>query len=153
MRSHANSFLLYFLVVGLFLSLSAQSRAQTAVAPSDSGESQAPQAVTATDSVRPGTISGTVEDAFGDVVPGAAVVLDSPTEHKSSIASENGFFQFSGLTAGTAYKVTISANGFDPWVSASVVLTPGEFFEIAGIHLKLEDAFASVTVTANQTEI
>ena len=100
-----------------------------------------------------GTISGTVEDAYGDVVPGATVVLESPNDRKNSTADDNGFFHFNGLTPGTSYKVTISANGFDPWTSPAVVLTPGQFFEITGIRIKLQDAVTSVTVTADPVEI
>jgi hypothetical protein len=126
---------------------------QTADSPGTSESAPAPQKVNAPDAANLGTISGTVEDAYGDVVPGAAVVLESMNDRKSATADDNGFFHFNGLTPGTSYKVTITAKGFNSWVSSPVVLTPGQFFEITGIRIKLEDAVTSVTVTADPVEI
>jgi hypothetical protein len=102
-----------------------------------------------------GVISGTVTDVYGDVVPGAGVVVESgnPTNKESKVADDSGFFSFSGLKSGIVYRVTISSKGFDNWVSQPITLAPGQYYDLTGIKLKLTDAVASVTVTSSVEEI
>jgi hypothetical protein len=145
--------LFFFIITGLCLTVAVPSWSQTAESAGGADAASSSQKVNAPDVENLGTISGTVEDAYGDVVPGATVVLESSSDRKTMAADDNGFFHFNGLTPGTTYKATISANGFDSWVSIPVILTPGQFFEITGIHIKLQDAVTSVTVTADPVEI
>jgi hypothetical protein len=100
-------------------------------------------------------VSGTVTDVGGDLIPGATVALDStdPASHQTQSANDSAFFQFKGLKAGVSYRVTVSAKGFDNWVSSPVVLTAGQFFDVPGIKLKLEDAVSSVTVYSSTEQI
>lgn len=100
-------------------------------------------------------LSGTVTDVGGDLIPGATVSLDSsdPTTHSTGVANDSGFFQFTGLRPGVTYRVTVSAKGFENWVSTPVTLTPGQFFDVPGIKLKLEDTVSSVTVHSSTEQI
>ncbi|HVH85808.1 MAG TPA: carboxypeptidase-like regulatory domain-containing protein, partial [Terriglobales bacterium] len=87
-------------------------------------------------------ISGTVTDADGDLVPGAAVALvdDRAADRRSTTANDNAFFEFTGVRPGNAYHLEVSAPGFDPWISSNVTLSPGQFFDVTGIKLKLTGA-------------
>lgn len=100
-------------------------------------------------------LSGTVTDVGGDLIPGATVTLDSthPATHQTKVADDSGFFQFNGLNSGATYRVTVSAKGFESWVSAPVVLTAGQFFDVPDIKLKPETAVSSVTVYSSTEQI
>ena len=102
-----------------------------------------------------GNISGTATDAYGDVVPGATVVLESAdqTDRQSSAANDNGFFTFGGIKPETSYHVTIRAKGFEDWVSPAIVVASGQFFDVTGVKLKLSNAVESVTVTSSTEQI
>lgn len=114
-----------------------------------------PESVPSEPAPDPAELSGTVMDVSGDLIPGATVALDSadPASHQTQVANDSGFFQFKGLKPGVSYRVTISATGFENWVSSPVVLTAGQFFDVTGIKLKLEDAVSSVTVYSSTEKI
>src|SRR5271165_5862493 len=61
-----------------------------------------------------GTITGTVVDVLGGVVPAANVVLDgpSPSDRQRVVTNDNGSFQIGHLKPGTTYHVTVTAQGF-----------------------------------------
>src|SRR5438270_13655605 len=86
-----------------------------------------------------GTVTGTVEDVDGGVVPGATVTSDGPApgDHHTVTADENGFFTLNGLRPATSYKVTINAKGFAACTSPAMLLTPGQFVDMTEIHLAL----------------
>jgi hypothetical protein len=102
----------------------------------------------------PGDVSGTVTDAYGDVIPGATVLLEgtnNPTR-QSQTANDSSFFEFKSVPVGS-YRITISAPGFDSWNSEPVVVAPGQFVDVTGIKLRLQNAVSSVTVTASPEQI
>lgn len=103
----------------------------------------------------PGSITGTVTDVYGDVVPGATIVIDSPKggAAKTQTANDGGYFAIQGLVPNVAYRVTINAPGFDPWIAPPVTLQPGQYFEVTGIKLKLANAVTSVVVKSDPIEI
>lgn len=96
---------------------------------------------------QPGTIIGTVQDVNGGVVPGATVVLrgSSPGDERRTVSQDNGFFQFDAVKPGTLYHVTVSAQQFAEWTSRDLILTPGQFFILTGIALRV----STVQVTVN----
>lgn len=103
-----------------------------------------------------GTISGTVLDVNGGIVPGAAVTLQcsSPCQNKTATADDNAGFAFRDLKLGVPYQIQVSMNQFEPWTSAPIVLTPDHPVNFAtDIKLKVEDPSTSVTVYASSTEI
>jgi len=64
------------------------------------------------DSPELGTILGTVTDGNGDIVPGARVVLQGPTQDLQTVTTGgNGFFQFDQIKPGIPYQLNITATG------------------------------------------
>lgn len=102
-----------------------------------------------------GTLSGTVLDSNGDLIPGASVVLEdgNPADRKSTSAGDNGQFEFPGLPPQNAYRVRVSAPGFKDWTSPAVALAAGQFQEVTGIALTLANAESSVTVYSSTEQI
>jgi hypothetical protein len=121
----------------------------------DAPEPQKKNVAPATATDQNGNISGTVTDANGDLVTGATVTLDNgnPADRRSQVVDDNGFFSFAGLKPGATYRVTISGKGFDNWTSQPIVLSPGQFFDVTGIKMKMTGDVASVTVTASTEQI
>ena len=141
-----------------------QSRAQESAAQSAAilSASEAPglpdapdQGRSAAHSGNPGDVSGTVTDTYGDVVPGATVLLErtNPPDRQSQAANDNGFFEFKNVSPNTPYRVTVSANGFDTWTSSPVTIAEGQYFDVTGIQLRLQNAVTSVTVVASPEQI
>ncbi len=104
---------------------------------------------------QPGSISGTVFDQNGDIIPGATAVLEVPVpgERRTAAANDNGFFEFDHLKPAAPYRVAINANGFIPWTSTTVTLKPGQFVSLTGIKLQIAGATTSVTVTSSTEQI
>lgn len=100
-------------------------------------------------------LNGTVTDENGDLVPGATVVLEgaSPGDRQSHVANDNGFFNFPGLKAGVPYRLTISAKGFEDWISPPIMLTAGQFYGVSDVKLKLAGNVSSVTVYSSTEQI
>lgn len=101
-----------------------------------------------------GTISGTVTDQTGAVVPGASVVLDnSATGVKTeTVSNGTGFFNFAAVATGT-YKLTIQASGFSKWVATDIVEHQGESHSIPQIVLHLGAASTDVQITASEAGV
>lgn len=104
--------------------------------------------------VADGTISGTVMDSSGAVIPKANVILeDVQTKVKTNTLSDgSGFFSFADVSPGT-YEVTISAPGFETWVATDIVMHFGENHTIPKIALPIATAHSSVKVVASQAGI
>jgi hypothetical protein len=103
-----------------------------------------------------GTISGTVLDVDGGIVPGAVVTLQcaSPCENKTAVADENAGFAFRSLTLGVPYQIRVSMSEFEPWTSAAIFLTPDHPVDsLNDIALKVTHPSISVTVYASSTDI
>ena len=100
-------------------------------------------------------IGGTVTDVYGDIVPGAAIVLESanPSDHQTAVASDTGAFQFARLKPGVSYHLTVGAPGFEDWKSSAVILNSGQFLLLQDIKLKLPAMVSSVTVQASPEQI
>ncbi len=101
------------------------------------------------------TISGTVTDTNGDVVPGASIVLEGPhpEDRRTATAGEMGAFQLEGLQAGVPYHISIEAHDLDSWKSDVLTLQPGQYFYMNDIKMKVPDLVTSVTVYASQEQI
>jgi len=124
-----------------------QPAANTVLPPAKAGSERASSGA--------GDVSGTVTDVYGDIVPGATVLIEGSkaSERQSQAANDNGFFEFKNIAAGDSYRVTVEAGGFEPWVSDPVALGPGQFFDVSGIKLKLKNEVSSITVVANPEQI
>jgi hypothetical protein len=102
-----------------------------------------------------GNISGTVTDAYGDVIAGATVTLNGqvPSDHHQSVANDTGGFAFDGLRGNTSYRITVSRGGFVTWTSAAIALPPGQYVLLKGVELKIEGEQTSVTVYGSTEQI
>jgi hypothetical protein len=91
---------------------------------------------------QPGVIVGTVVDLNDDAIPGATVILESPTlKSPRTIASnDKGFFQFNHVEP-ERYQVKISAEGFADWTSPEVALKPGQYITLTVPRLQIATAF------------
>ena len=69
------------------------------------------------------TLTGTVTDASGAVVPGATVIIqDASTKVSRQVkTNSSGYFSASNLPAGT-YNVMSEASGFERWRATGIVL-------------------------------
>ena len=153
------------LIVVVLFACPLPSRAQGLSAPAaisvDDGVSSPPaisdpqNRLTVSPSSDSGDVSGTVGDDQGDVVPGAQVLIESSHSaiRQTQTTDDRGFFEFRNLSPGDSYRVTISADGFVPWVSPTVALEAGQYFQIGAIKLKLKGEATSVHVTANREQI
>jgi hypothetical protein len=98
-------------------------------------------------------IGGSVLDTNGDVVPRATVILEGPGDRRSVAADESGAFQFGGLHPGIPYQITISMVDFETWKSPKIILTPGQFYFLVDVKLKISESVTSVTVYASNEQI
>ena len=102
-----------------------------------------------------GSMSGTVSDAYGDVVPGAVVTLEGslPADHRQAVANDTGGFAFEGLRGNASYRIAVSHEGFVTWTSAEIVLAPGQYVFLKSVELKIEGEQTSVTVYGSTDQI
>jgi hypothetical protein len=102
-----------------------------------------------------GSMSGTVSDAYGNVIPNAMVTLDGPlpADRRQVVANDTGGFAFDKLRGNTSYRVSISVAGFVTWTSAEIILAPGQFMLLQGVNLKIEGEQTSVTVYGSTEQI
>lgn len=97
--------------------------------------------------VSTGTISGTVKDSSGAVLPGAKVVLlnEGTGMSRTVDADENGHYSALSLSLGN-YRVTITHDGFQTEVRTGIVLTVGRE-EVVDTALTIGSVAQSVVVT------
>ena len=94
-----------------------------------------------------GSILGTVVDTSDDPVPDATVVLQGPAGDRLTVVTkDNGSFAFHHVTAGIAYQVTVTAEGFAEW-SSSVTVEPGQEKTLTDIKLRILAVQRAVTVS------
>jgi len=97
-----------------------------------------------------GTVTGTVKDTTGGVVPGATVVLISEargTRSVPAITNATGDYVFPNTTADT-YTVEVKLAGFRTLARAGVVVSAGERVSVPVLTIEPGGAEETVTVTA-----
>ena len=99
-----------------------------------------------------GTISGTVRDASGAVIPNATVKLTQPATGvtREGVTNDKGDFVFSAVTNGE-YTMSVTASGFRNAERRGILLTSAEYLSVGEIALEVGNVGEAVTVTA-QTE-
>jgi hypothetical protein len=99
-------------------------------------------------SAQTSTISGTVRDASGGVLPGVTVEASSPAlieKTRSTVTSDTGTFSILALRPGT-YTVTFSLPGFSTVIREGIELT-SDFTATLNIDLKVGALEETLTVT------
>jgi hypothetical protein len=96
-----------------------------------------------------GTLTGTVTDPSGAVVPGATVVMknDQSGDKRRTVANNDGFFSINAVQPGE-YSVTITAQGFESYVQKGVHFDQGDTRNLSNISLKVGSTTDAVTVEA-----
>jgi len=100
-----------------------------------------------------GSILGTVVDISDDPIPDATVVLQGPAgDRLTVVTNDDGSFAFHHVTAGIAYQVTVTAEGFAEW-SSSATVEPGQEKTITDIKLRILAVQRAVTVSYSEKEV
>jgi hypothetical protein len=100
------------------------------------------------------SVSGTVEDGTGAVIPGATVTLtDNDTQtHRTLKSDSSGFFSFSNLPART-YTATFHMTGFADLTRCNIVIHIGDSASIPDIRMGIASDTQSITVNADSENI
>jgi carboxypeptidase family protein len=96
------------------------------------------------------TLSGTVTDDAGGVIPRAVVAITDSGAQTSQevITGDDGTFLVSGFHPSIAYRLVISIEGFSTWASQDITLAPDESRSLGNIalHLSLRTTVNAITV-------
>jgi len=107
------------------------------------------------DAVTPatGTVTGSVTDADGDLVPNARVTLidNASRQQRSAVTDEDGRFRFRGVESGK-FTLGIVAKGLEP-SSSQAELQDGQALELPPIALKVAMTNTDVEVTLTREEM
>ncbi|SEF80144.1 Carboxypeptidase regulatory-like domain-containing protein [Bryocella elongata] len=100
------------------------------------------------------TISGTVEDPTGAVIPGAKATLiqESTQVARNTVADKDGVIAFVAVPA-AIYDVLVTAPGFRPTRENGIAVHINDQLDLRAIVLKIASSDASVTVTTETGDI
>ena len=101
-------------------------------------------AASATAQVQSGTISGTVKDQQGGVIPGVAATVQGVDVTQTTITNGSGQFRFLDLAPG-AYTVSLTLNGFKPLSREGLIVEVGKTVALT-FELHIQDLVDRVTV-------
>ena len=107
-------------------------------------------AANASAQITTGTVSGTVKDAQGGVIPGATVVLVSETKGTKSapvVTSDTGDYTFPNITPDT-YTVEVTMEGFKTLRRQGVQVSGGDRVALGNQTIEVGGASETVNVTA-----
>ena len=100
-----------------------------------------------------GSILGTVVDSNNDTISNATVILQTPVgEPRTVITKDDGSFAFHDVTAGIAYQIAVTAQGYGGW-SSSVTVEPGQEKSLTDIALRIMATHRAITVTYSSKEV
>src|SRR5438094_9462279 len=99
-----------------------------------------------------GTVSGTVVDASGQVLPGATVTLvnEATGDARTIVTGDRGEFTFRAVRPGT-YTVRVELQGFQTFEQRSNVLNASSPFDVGRVKLDIGTLSEVVTVTSSGT--
>ncbi|HUO27881.1 MAG TPA: carboxypeptidase regulatory-like domain-containing protein [Bryobacteraceae bacterium] len=101
-----------------------------------------------------GTLTGTVSDPSGAVVPGATVIMKSNLSgtERRTVTNSDGFFSINAVQPGD-YTVTIKGPGFELYEQTGVHFDVGDKRNLSNIVLKVGAAAETVTVDATVEQL
>ncbi len=101
-----------------------------------------------------GTLTGTVLDQSGAIVPSATIAMRNQAsgDERRTVANNDGFFSISAVQPGD-YTVTVESKGFERWLQADIHFDPGDKRNLSNINLKVGAATETVTVESAAQEI
>src|SRR5262245_29427977 len=92
-----------------------------------------------------GSVTGTVKDEQGGVLPGVTVTLQGVDATRTFTSDEAGGYRFYNVAPG-AYKVRLELPGFTMTIHENVVVEVGKNVDLPTV-MKVASVLASVTVT------
>jgi hypothetical protein len=100
------------------------------------------------------TLTGTVEDSTGGVIPNAKVTLTNVATKESRAETTNGagLYAFPSLVPGT-YDLKATAKGFEAKVVTGIVLNAGDTRTVPALALPVGSETLTVTVSATEEMI
>jgi hypothetical protein len=100
------------------------------------------------------TLSGTVQDSSGAVIPNAQVTLTNEATNESRKVQSNGvgLYAFPSLVPGT-YSLKVSLKGFKSTQVTGIVLNAGDARTVPALSLNVGTETLTVTVSADQEMI
>jgi hypothetical protein len=101
-----------------------------------------------------GTLTGSVADPSGAVIPGATVVMKNQLsgDERRTVTNNDGFFSINGVQVGD-YAVTITAQGFEKYKQTNIHFDAGDTRTLANIALKVGASTDTVTVTGEAEQL
>jgi hypothetical protein len=101
-----------------------------------------------------GTLSGTVQDNSGAVVPNATIVLRDSLSGatRTATSSRAGSFTFAGINSGD-YDITITSPNFKTFAESGIHLDPGDSRTLPSLQLIPGAVNESVTVSADNNDV
>ncbi len=99
------------------------------------------------------TITGTISDASGALVPNAAVTLTNPAtgQKRDAVSNSAGAYRFANLGVGT-YTLEVVAQGFQKYTRTGIVVNVAQTVE-AEATLAVGSAAQTVTVAADALQV
>src|SRR5262245_821884 len=83
-----------------------------------------------------GTLSGTVSDEQGGILPGVPGNLVGSDRSVSTVSDEAGKFRFLNLAPGE-YKITLTLQGFTTAVRENIVVRVGATTDLPAVQMKV----------------
>ncbi|HCC55867.1 MAG TPA: carboxypeptidase regulatory-like domain-containing protein, partial [Solibacterales bacterium] len=101
-----------------------------------------------------GTLTGTVADSSGAVIPHANITLtnEASGDIRRVVSNSEGFFTFSSIPPAT-YSVDIESKGFEKWHKGGIGFNNGDKRNLSDIALVIGSATDTVTVASAADEI
>jgi len=96
-----------------------------------------------------GTLSGTVADAAGAVVPDARVTMKNETsgDMRATVSNGSGYFSITAVQPGS-YTLTIEAAGFKTWQQTGIVFAQGDSRTLPSVKLEVGQVSETVEIKA-----
>lgn len=100
-----------------------------------------------------GTLTGTVNDQSGAVVPKAKVTLhnEGTGENRVTVSNDSGYFSFASVTPGT-YTVKVSVPNFKAWEHKGIPVRPGDVRDVPA-ELQIGSSTEVVEVVSTADEV
>jgi hypothetical protein len=100
------------------------------------------------------TLSGTVKDPAGAVIPSAQVTLTNQATQVAAISASNaaGIFVFPSLLPGT-YTLTVSTSGFRTLIMKDISIAVNERRSFGNLTLEIGEIQHNVEITAEVTPV
>ena len=101
-----------------------------------------------------GTISGTVVDPGGALIPGAKVSVtnEAAGDSRSTVSTETGSFSFPSLLPAT-YTIRVELPGFQTFQSVGNILTPNGRLDVGALKLTIGAVGETINVEATVAQV